>query len=214
MGVGTRAVSSMAVLVSTTLAIVGGTGVADAAGHAGYRVTASPGGGITSTVTNATFSPTPGALAVTDPRGTVLDRIPTSVVLNGVTVPLRTTVAADRRTATIDPVLNPALWSAIEHGRHPASARKDRAYYDMLFHVANGLNRAGTVSAAAGAGVGTAVGAAVGLVVGCTVFGACLLAIPAAAAGAAIGGTVAGVVGTQYGDPRAAQSVLTWLSTR
>ncbi|MGJ0117736.1 hypothetical protein ACQ7HM_00890 [Williamsia sp. MIQD14] len=207
---------SLAALVVTAVVVVsgGGTAVANAGPEASYRVTVGQNGAMTSTLSGATFARTSDGLVVTDDHGHAIDRVPAALALDGVDVPLRTTVAANGRTATIAPDLTPGVTAAIKRGAHPVSARKDRAYYAMLFHVANGLNRAGTVSAAAGAGVGTVVGAAVGLVVGCSVLGACLLAIPAAAAGAAIGATVAGAIGTQYGDPKAAQSVLTWLTTR
>lgn len=210
-----RAGSIAALVVTAVLAVSGGaTAVANADPVPSYRVTVGQGGAMTSTLSGAAFTRTPDGLVVTDDRGRAIDRVPASIPLDGVDVPMRTTVAADGRSATIAPDLTPTVTAAIKRGAHPVSARKDRAYYAMLFHVANGLNRAGTVSAAAGAGVGTVVGAAVGLVVGCSVLGACLLIIPAAAAGAAIGATVAGAIGTQYGDPKAAQSVLTWLTTR
>ncbi|MBE7193524.1 hypothetical protein [Williamsia serinedens] len=196
--------------------VIGGSvsGTAGADAPPTYRVAVTHDGSITSALSGATFRQAPDGLVVTDPRGHVLDRIPTSVPLDGTPVSLRTSLGADGRTATLTPELPAAVATALRHGEHPVSAAKDRAYYDMLFHVANGLNRAGTVAAAAGAGVGTVVGAAVGLVVGCTVFGACILAVPGAAVGAAVGAGVAGAVGTQYGDPKAAQSVLTWITTR
>ena len=215
MRVGARA-TSVAVPAMVAAMVIGGSvsGAAGADPAPTYRVAVGHDGSITSSLSGATFRPASDGLVVTDTRGHVLDRIPTSVPLDGTPVALRTTLGADGRTATLTPVLTTAVATTLKQGRHPASAAKDRAYYDMLFHVANGLNRAGTVAAAAGAGVGTVVGAAVGLVVGCTVFGACILAVPGAAVGAAVGAGVAGVVGTQYGDPRAAQSVLTWITTR
>ncbi|WP_299576653.1 hypothetical protein [uncultured Williamsia sp.] len=208
--------TSVAVPAVVAAMVIGGSvsGAAGAGTPPTYRVAVSDDGNITSALSGAVFRAAPDGLVVTDTRGRVLDRIPTSVPLDGTPVALRTTLGAGGRTATLTPVLPTAVATALKQGRHPVSKAKDRAYYDMLFHVANGLNRAGTVAAAAGAGVGTVVGAAVGLVVGCTVFGACLLAVPGAAVGAAIGAGVAGVVGTQYGDPRAAQSVLTWITTR
>ncbi|MGU3293486.1 hypothetical protein [Williamsia sp. M5A3_1d] len=210
-----RATSIAALVVTATVTVAGGgTAVADAAPVPSYRVTVGADGAMTSTLTGATFTRTGDGLVVTDDRGRTIDLVPAAIPLGGADVPLRTSVAANARSATIAPDLTATVAAAIKRGAHPVSARKDRAYYAMLFHVANGLNRAGTVSAAAGAGVGTVVGAAVGLVVGCSIFGVCLLAIPAAAAGAAIGATVAGAIGTQYGDPKAAQSVLTWLTTR
>ncbi|MGZ8180136.1 hypothetical protein ACXVUM_19620 [Williamsia sp. SKLECPSW1] len=209
-------VAARATSIVVAATVVSGvvSGVADADPAPSYHVVVTQDGSITSSLSGATFTRSQDGLVVTDPRGRVLDRVPTSVPLYGTPVALTTTLAADGHTATLTPQLPPAVAGALRHAEHPASAAKDRAYYAMLFHVANGLNRAGTVAAAAGAGVGTVVGAAVGLVVGCTVFGACILAVPGAAVGAAVGAGVAGAVGTQYGDPKAAQSVLTWITTR
>jgi hypothetical protein len=210
-----RTTSVVAPAVIAAMVIGGGvSGTAGADAPPTYRVAVTHDGGITSALTGAAFRQVADGLVVVDGSGRTRDRIPTSVPLDGTTVALRTSLGADGRTATLTPDLPPTVAQALQHGRHPASKAKDRAYYDMLFHVANGLNRAGTVAAAAGAGVGTVVGAAVGLVVGCTVFGACILAVPGAAVGAAVGAGVAGAVGTQYGDPGAAQSVLTWITTR
>ena len=204
----------VAVPAIVTTMVVGGSGTAVADATPTYRITADRTGDITTTLAGGTFTRSTDALLIRDGRGTIVDRVPTSIPLNGTTVALRSEVAVDGRSATVVPELTPQIAAALRNGAHPVSAAKDRAFDDMLFHVANGLNRAGTVSAAAGAGVGAVVGAAVGLVVGCSVFGACILLVPGAAVGAAVGAGVAGAAGTQYGDPRAAQSVLTWITTR
>lgn len=170
---------------------------------------------IISTLTDATFARTPNGVDVVDDTGRVIDHIDSTVDLDDAAVPLRTTVSDDGRVATIAPVLTDRMRSGIARDTQPVSARKDRAFDTMIWHVANGLNRAGTVGVGIGAAIGAVVGGLAGLVVGCAVVAGCVwLGVAGAAGGAAVGAAIGGTVGTGYGDPRAGQAVLDWVTTR
>lgn len=151
-------------------------------------------------VRNGHFAAAPvnGTLAVLDRTGRVAEQVPLTVALNGTDVALRTSVSADRSTATMTPVVSQQARSSIAFGMHPASAKKDRAYSAMIYHINNGWNRGGNVS--------TAVGAIVGLIVGCLVLVGCLW-------GAGVGAAIGAVVGINNADRQAAQSILDWINT-
>ncbi|WP_174344031.1 hypothetical protein [Gordonia soli] len=175
---------------------------------------ARDGSTITTTLTVATFQKKAGDVIVVDRRGTTIDRIADRIMLDGQTVPLRTTVSDDGRKATFTPRFTKETRAALARGMHPVSGQKDRAFRDMLFHVANGLNRAGTVSTVAGAAVGAAVGGVVGLIAGCLIVTGCIWwGVVGLGIGAAAGAGIAGSIGTTYGDPLAGQAVLDWLRT-
>lgn len=154
---------------------------------------------ITSVLTNATFGhQDANALTVLDRHGATIDRVDLTIPLNGIDVPLRAAVSTDRTTATLTPQLTPEMRTAIASGMHPVSAKKDRAYQQMIWHINNGWNRGG--------GVATAVGAIVGLIVGCLVLVGCIW-------GAGVGAAIGAVVGINNGDPQAGQAILTWINT-
>ncbi|MDL9944640.1 hypothetical protein QSJ19_03385 [Gordonia sp. ABSL11-1] len=158
------------------------------------------GGSITSVLRNATFIPTPAGdeLTVVDPDGRTIDRVALTIPMGGAVVPLRANVSADRTSATFTPVITPQTRAAIAAGVHPVSAKKDRAYQKMIWHINNGWNRGG--------GVATAVGAIVGLIVGCLVIVGCIW-------GAGVGAAIGAAVGINNGDPQAGQAILTWINT-
>ncbi len=169
---------------------------------------------ITTVLTDATFRPTTRGLEVIDALGRPVDVVAERLTLNHTAVNLRTTVSADGRTATFHPNLTPQILAAIAPGVHPASAKKERELQDVIWHLANGLNRAGTVSAAIGAGVGAVIGGLVGLVAGCAVVAGCIwLGAAGIVVGAAVGAAVGGVAGVAYGDPRVGQAILDWINT-
>ena len=103
--------TSVAVPAMVAVMVVGGSvsGAAGADAPPTYRVAVTHDGTITSALSGATFRPASDGLLVTDGHGRVLDRIPTSVPLDGTAVALRTTVGGDGRTATLTPVLPTAV---------------------------------------------------------------------------------------------------------
>ncbi|MAU81735.1 MAG: hypothetical protein CME34_07660 [Gordonia sp.] len=184
-------------LLTVATATAHGAPTSLAASH--HTFASTDGTSITSVLTNATFGQHDAdALTVLDRHGNTIDRVALSIPLNGVDVPLRTTVSADRTTATLAPQITPEIRAAIAAGMHPASAKKDRAYQKMIWHINNGWNRGG--------GVATAVGAIVGLIVGCLVLVGCIW-------GAGVGAAIGAAVGINNGDPQAGQAILTWINT-
>ncbi|MGV9714050.1 hypothetical protein ACWDTI_25715 [Gordonia sp. NPDC003424] len=154
---------------------------------------------ITSILTNATFVSAPGGgLSVVDRNGRVIDRIASSIPLNGIAIPMRAVVSEDRTTAVFTPLITPQAKELIGRGMHPAASKKDRAYQSMIGHINNGWNRGG--------GVATAVGAIVGLIVGCLFIVGCIW-------GAGVGAAIGAVVGINGGDPQAGQAILNWINT-
>ncbi|WP_431309374.1 hypothetical protein [Gordonia sesuvii] len=184
-------------LLTVSTATAHGAPVSTAPSH---LTSTSPGGtSITSVLQNASFvARDANALTVIDDNGRTIDSVGLSIPLNGVQVPLRAEVSADRSTATLTPMISPEMRAAIAAGMHPASAQKDRAWNRMIWHINNGWNRGG--------GVATAVGAIVGLIVGCLVIVGCIW-------GAGVGAAIGAVVGINNGDPRAGQAILNWINT-
>ncbi len=202
-----RLIRSLALIISSTAItlLVLATGTAHAAPVSGLTPsyvasTSADKQSIITTLTNATIAHQVSGnnLVVVNRHGDAISTIPLSTTLNGVNVPLRQQVSADRTRVTLTPDLTASARAAIAAGVHPASAKKDQAWNSMVWHITNGWNRGGAIAAA--------VGALIGLVVGCLVILGCLWA---AAAGAAIGA----VIGINNGDPYAAQSILNWLNT-
>ncbi|MGK2320218.1 hypothetical protein [Gordonia rhizosphera] len=197
-------------LVLVTIALVAASVLTIAAGTAnGAPISSVPsqltkasadGKTIISVLRNATFATASdaNALIVLDRQGNVIDRVDLTIPLNGVRVPLRTTVSADRTTATLTPILTPQARAAIAAGMHPASAKKDRAYQQMIWHINNGWNRGG--------GVATAIGAIAGLIIGCVFLVGC-------PGGAGVGAAIGAVIGINNGDPQAGQAILNWINT-
>ncbi|MBD0860185.1 hypothetical protein IA539_03030 [Gordonia sp. zg691] len=153
---------------------------------------------ITSQLRNATFVAGERELRVVDNDGRTIDRVALTLPLNGIHVPMRAAVSADRTRATFTPILSPEARAAIAAGVRPASAKKDRAYQKMIWHITNGWNRGGNVT--------TAIGALAGLIIGCIVIVGCIW-------GAGVGAAIGAVIGINNGDPRAAQSILDWINT-
>lgn len=198
-----RAAIAIAAVAITLLAVATGTAhAAPASGPApSAMTTASPDGTrLITTLTNASFARTPAGdtLSIIGRDGRVLERVPLTVRLNGQNVALRPTVSADGRQATLTPTLLDATRAAIAAGMHPASAKKDRAYAQMIYHIQNGWNRGGNVA--------TAVGAIAGLIIGCVVIVGCIW-------GAGVGAAIGAVVGINAGDPQAGQAILNWINT-
>ncbi|WP_232717150.1 hypothetical protein [Gordonia metallireducens] len=161
-------------------------------------IASADGTSITSTLRNATFVSAGSELQVVDLNGRTLERVALTLPLNGATVPLRTQVSADRTQATFTPILTPEARAAIAAGVRPASAKKDRAYQQMIWHINNGWNRGGNVT--------TAIGALAGLIIGCLVIVGCIW-------GAGVGAAIGAAIGISNGDPATAQSILNWINT-
>lgn len=161
-------------------------------------VASADGTSISSALKNATFVSAGDELRVVDLNGRTLERVALTLPLNGVNVPLQTRVSADRTQATFTPLLTPEARAAIAAGVRPASAKKDRAYQQMIWHITNGWNRGGNVT--------TAVGALAGLIIGCLVIVGCIW-------GAGVGAAIGAAIGIGNGDPAAAQSILNWINT-
>lgn len=167
-----------------------------------YVAQLAPGGSVvTAHLTGARFAPTPvgGQVAILDRAGGVLEQVALVTELNGVAVPLRVSVGADRSTATFTPLLSDAMLQSIRQSAHPVSAKKDKAYMNMMWHLNNGWNRGN-------AAVTTAVGALIGFAVGFLLIGGWLITTP-------IGAAIGAAVGINAGDPKAGQSVLDWINT-
>ncbi|MDH3008073.1 MULTISPECIES: hypothetical protein [Gordonia] len=153
---------------------------------------------ITSTLRNATFVSTGNELRVVDPSGRILERVALTLPLDRAVVPLRTQVSTDRTQATFTPILTPEARAAIAAGVRPASAKRDRAYQQMIWHINNGWNHGGNVA--------TAIGALAGLIIGCLVIVGCIW-------GAGVGAAIGAAIGISNGDPATAQSILDWINT-
>lgn len=193
----------IASMVITLLALA--TGTADAAPVSGaapsyLAKTSADNKSIITTLTNATFARTvsDNSLVVLNRNGDRISTVPLTTTLNGVIVPLRQSVSADRTQATLTPDLTASARAAIAAGVHPASAKKDRAWNAMVWHITNGWNNGGAIA--------TAVGALIGLVVGCLVILGCLWA-------AGVGAAIGAVIGIYNGDPYSAQAILNWINT-
>lgn len=189
------AIASIA-MMTVAAATANGAPVSSAPTH--LTKASADGTHITSVLTNATFASGQNSLTVRDRQGRTVQHVPLSVALNGVQIPLRANVSADRTTATLTPVLSAQSRALIARGLHPASAKKDRAYSSMMYHLNRGW--------ANGGGLFTAVGALIGLVVGCIVIVGCIW-------GAGVGAVIGAAVGINQGDPQAGQSVLNWINT-
>ena len=163
-------------------------------------VVSADGAHIVTTLTDATFVPAPvsDALSIVDRHGKIVETVSLAVPLNDQSVPLRAAVSADGSTATLTPVLSESARTEIAAGVRPVSAKKDRAFEQMIWHITNGWNRGGNVA--------TAVGALAGLIVGCIVIVGCVW-------GAGVGAAIGAVVGINNGDPRAGQAILNWINT-
>ncbi|GAC69096.1 hypothetical protein [Gordonia soli] len=198
-----RAALAVSAAAITTVAIATGTAhAAPVSGAAPTYVSAASADGahITTTLRNATFAAKPAgqSLSILDRHGRVAEKVALTVPLNGVSVPLRPVVSADRTSVTLTPVLSQQVRDQLKAGVHPVAGKKDRAYQSMIGHIQNGWNRGGAVA--------TAVGALAGLIIGCIVIVGCIW-------GAGVGAAIGAVIGINNGDPRAAQSVLDWINT-
>ena len=163
-----------------------------------FSSASADGTSITSQLRNATFVAGEQELRVIDSRGRTIERIGLVLPFDGAAVPMRAKVSADRTQATFTPILTPEARAAIAAGVRPASAKKDRAYQQMIWHITNGWNRGGNVT--------TAIGALAGLIIGCIIIVGCVW-------GAGVGAAIGAVIGINNGDPRAGQSILNWINT-
>nr|WP_064569809.1 hypothetical protein [Gordonia sp. LAM0048] len=194
-----RLLAIMALAISALTISFGTANGAPAPAAPSHHSSASADGtSIISQLRNATFVAGEQELRVVDARGQTIERIGLVLPFDGAAVPMRAQVSADRNQATFTPILSPEARAAIAAGVHPASAKKDRAYQQMIWHITNGWNRGGNVT--------TAIGALAGLVIGCIVIVGCVW-------GAGVGAAIGAVIGINNGDPRAGQSILNWINT-
>lgn len=142
-------------------------------------------------------------LQVVDRKGAVVDAMPLVGTMDGFRVPLRSSVSADRTTATLTPVISPGYRAALDRAATEA-AKKQQAKprtkriskaqrYDMMWTE---LNKGWTGN--------TPISTLVGGLIGFIVFGWI---------GAGIGAAIGAYLGYQTSNPKAWPAVVTWWNT-